>query len=66
LTSAEHIAAVHEAGGVLTLWPDGVDFEVDLRGVADPVIRNILLDAVSASHAVILEELKREQAEARP
>ncbi len=65
LTAAEHIAAAHEAGGVLTLWPDGVDFEVDLRGVADPVIRNVLLDAVNANHAVILEELKRERAKAQ-
>jgi hypothetical protein len=65
LTATEHIAAVHEAGGTLTLWPDGVAFEVDLRGVADPVIRDILLDAVNANHAAILEELKREQAEGR-
>ena len=48
------------AGGLLTLWPDGVDFEVDLRSVADPVIRDLLFDAIVENHDAILTALRRE------
>jgi hypothetical protein len=60
LTAEEDIAAVRGAGGLLTLWPDGVDFEVDLRSVADPVIRDLLFDAIVKNHDAILTALRRE------
>jgi hypothetical protein len=67
LTGRERIDATREAGGTVVLWPDGVDFEIDLRGVADKQTAEMLLDVLSdiSCHSEILEQLKREQAEAR-
>jgi hypothetical protein len=72
LTAEQCIAAVREAGGTLTFWPDGAGFDTDLRAVADAYLAGMLLDAVSDDYDAILtalrreEELTREQAEGRP
>jgi hypothetical protein len=66
------ISAVREAGGTLTLWPDGAGFDTDLRAVADTMVAGMLLEAVSDHYDAILTALRSEagltleQAEARP
>ena len=60
LTASQRIAATRESGGTLTLWPDEAGFDIDVRAVSDPMIRDLLLASIDAGYAAILGELRRE------
>jgi hypothetical protein len=59
---ADVVAAAKGDGALFNLFDDGTGFTPDLRRVADPVLRNLLLDAINADREAILDLLRREAA----
>jgi len=58
--SGDVVASARGSGAVFALFADGTGFTLDLRRVADSVIRDALSDAISANYEPILDLLRRE------
>ena len=59
MSPEEVVLAAHADGAAFNLFDDRTGFTIDLRLVADPVIRNLLSDAIGADYQGILSVLVR-------